>query len=49
MFPDYDFTRLLMVILLAGAAIGGALVTLVFVAWPWLWALSKPLLHAWTA
>jgi hypothetical protein len=49
MLPEIDFAGLIVALLLVGAAIGGALVTLVFVGWPWLWAMAKPALHAWTA
>ena len=46
---DIDFRRMIITLVLAGALIGGAIVALVMVAWPWLWAMAKPALHAVTA
>ena len=46
---DFDFRRMIITIALAGAVIGGAIVPLVLLAWPWLWALAKPALHSFTA
>lgn len=45
---DIDFRRMLITIALLGAVIGGATIALALLAWPWLWALAKPTLHAWT-
>ena len=44
---DIDFRRMIITIGLLGAVIGGATIALVLLAWPWLWALAKPTLHAW--
>ncbi|MGK5020737.1 hypothetical protein [Janthinobacterium sp. LB2P10] len=49
MLPDIDFRRIIIAMVLAGALIGGAIVALVLLAWPWLWAMAKPALHAFTA
>lgn len=46
---NFDIGRMIMGLLLAGTVIGGAIVALVLLAWPWLWALAKPALHAFTA
>ena len=46
---DFDFRRMIITIALAGAVIGGAIGALVLLAWPWLWAIAKPVLHAVTA
>ena len=46
---DIDFRRIIITFVLAGAVIGGAVVALVLLAWPWLWAMAKPALHAVTA
>lgn len=46
---NFDIGRMIMSLLLAGIVIGGAIVALALLAWPWLWALAKPTLHAWTA
>ena len=46
---DIDFRSMIIALILAGALIGGAIVALVLLAWPWLWALTKPALHAVTA
>jgi cell division protein FtsX len=46
---DFDFHRMFITIALLGAVIGGATIALVLLGWPWLWALAKPTLHAWTA
>ncbi|WP_338678930.1 hypothetical protein OPV09_17520 [Janthinobacterium sp. TB1-E2] len=45
---DIDFRRMIITITLAGAVIGGAIVALVLLAWPWLWAMAKPALHTLT-
>lgn len=45
---DIDFRRMIIAIVLMGAMIGGALVALLLLAWPWLWAMAKPALHTWT-
>ncbi len=45
---DFDFHRMIITIALAGAVIGGAIVALMLLVWPWLWALAKPTLHSWT-
>jgi hypothetical protein len=45
---DIDFRRMIITLILVGALIGGAIVALVLLAWPWLWALAKPTLHSWT-
>ncbi|MGK5044916.1 hypothetical protein ACQ4WP_03315 [Janthinobacterium sp. GB4P2] len=46
---NFDIGRMIVGIALMGAVVGGAIVALVLLAWPWLWALAKPALHAWTA
>jgi len=46
---NIDFRGLLITIALLGAVIGGAVVTLVLLTWPWLWAIAKPALHSWTS
>nr|WP_314626835.1 hypothetical protein [uncultured Janthinobacterium sp.] len=46
---NFDIGCMIMGLLLAGAVIGGAIVALVLLAWPWLWAMAKPALHAFTA
>lgn len=45
---DIDFRRMIVTIALAGAVIGGTVVAPMMLAWPWLWAIAKPALHAWT-
>lgn len=45
---DIDFRGMLITIALLGEVLGGASIALVLLAWPWLWALIKPTLHAWT-
>ena len=45
---DFDFRRMFITIALLGAVIGGAAIALVLMAGPWLWAMAKPTLHAWT-
>ena len=44
-----DFRGLIVTMALVGAVIGGAIVALVLLAWPWLWAMAKPALHSFTA
>ncbi|MGK5049838.1 hypothetical protein ACQ4WP_28730 [Janthinobacterium sp. GB4P2] len=46
---DFDFRRMIITIALAGAVVGGAIVALMLLAWPWLLAMVKPTLHALTA
>lgn len=46
---NFDIGRMIMGLLMAGIVIGGAIVALVLLAWPRLWALAKPALHAFTA
>jgi hypothetical protein len=46
---DIDFRRMIITFVLVGAVIGGAVVALVLLAWPWLWAMAKPALHSFTA
>lgn len=46
---DIDFRGLIVTMALVGAVIGGAIVALVLLAWPWLWAMAKPALHSLTA
>lgn len=46
---DIDFRRMIITLVLLGAAIGGAIVALALLVLPWLWALVKPVLHAVTA
>lgn len=46
---DIDFRRMIITIALAGVVIGGAVVALVLLAWPRLWAMAKPVLHTFTA
>lgn len=43
---DIDFHQMIITLILVCALIGGAIVALVMVAWPWLWAMAKPALHA---
>ena len=45
---NVDFGGIIIALILAGALIGGAIVAIVLLAWPWLWAIAKPALHAWT-
>lgn len=45
---DIDFRQMIITIVLLGAVVGGTTVGLVLLAWPWLWTLAKPTLHAWT-
>ncbi|WP_308920578.1 hypothetical protein [Janthinobacterium sp. J1-1] len=45
---NFDFGGLIIALILAGALIGGAIVSIILLAWPWLWAIAKPALHAWT-
>ena len=46
---NFDIGRMIMCLVLAGAVIGGAIVAFVLMAWPWLWAMAKPVLHTFTA
>lgn len=46
---NFDFGGMIVALILAGALIGGAIVAVVLLAWPWLWAIAKPALHAFTA
>ena len=46
---DIDLRRMIITIALAGVVIGGAVVALVLLAWPWLWAMARPALHTFTA
>jgi hypothetical protein len=46
---DINFRQMIITLILMGALIGGAIVALVMVAWPWLWAMAKPALHTFTA
>lgn len=46
---DIDFRAMIITLVRLGALIGGAIVVLVLLAWPWLWAIAKPALRAWTA
>ncbi|WP_290602316.1 hypothetical protein [Janthinobacterium sp.] len=46
---DIDFRQMIITLILMGALIGGAIVALVLLAWPWLWAMAKPARHAFTA
>lgn len=41
---NFDIGRTIVGIALPGAAAGGAIVALVLLAWPWLWAMIKPTL-----
>ena len=45
---DIDFRGMIITLILVGALIGGAIVALMLLVWPWLWAMAKPTLHAWT-
>ncbi|MDO8065571.1 hypothetical protein [Janthinobacterium sp. SUN206] len=46
---DIHFRRMIIItIALAGAQIGGAILALLLLAWPWLWAIAKPALHTLT-
>ena len=44
-----DFRRMIITLVCLGGLIGCAIVALVLLAWPWLWAMAKPVLHAFTA
>lgn len=46
---NFDIGRMIVGMGLLGAVVGGAIVALVLLAWPWLWAMAKPALHAVTA
>ena len=46
---DIDFRQLIITVILLGALIGGAIVAIVLLAWPWLSAMAKPALHTFTA
>ena len=46
---DIDFRSMIIALLCLGALIGGAIVAIILLAWPWLWAIAKPALRAWTA
>lgn len=46
---NFDFGGIIIALILAGALIGGAIVALVLLIWPWLWAIAKPALHTFTA
>lgn len=46
MFSDYDFTKMLITLVVIGAAIGGAIVATALLVLPWLWALAKPAIRA---
>ena len=46
---DIDFRGMIITLILVGALIGGAIVALMLLVWPWLWAMAKPALHAVTA
>jgi len=46
---DIDFRGMIITLLILGSLIGGAIVALVLLAWPWLWSMAKPALHAFTA
>lgn len=46
---DIDFRSMIITLLCFGALIGGAIVALVLLTWPWLWAMIKPALHACTS
>lgn len=45
---NFDIGRMIVGIALLGAVIGGTIAALALLASPWLWALVKPTLHAWT-
>lgn len=45
---NFDIGRMIVGLLALGGLIGGAIVALILLAWPWLWAMAKPALHAWT-
>ena len=45
---DIDFRGMIITLILVGALIGAAIVALVLLTWPWLWAMAKPTLHSWT-
>ncbi|WP_426070187.1 hypothetical protein [Janthinobacterium sp. DSP2-3-3] len=45
---NFDIGRMIVGLVLAGALIGGAIVALMLLVWPWLWAMAKPALHVWT-
>lgn len=45
---NLDIGRMIVGIVLLGAVVGSAIVMFALLALPWLWALAKPTLHAWT-
>ena len=49
MIPGIDLRRMFIVIAMVGAVIGTSIAALVLLVWPWLWAIAKPALHAFTA
>lgn len=46
---DIDFRAMIITLILVGGLIGGTIVALVLLAWPWLWSMAKPALHTFTA
>ena len=46
---NFDIGRMIVGLVLAGAVIGGVIVALMLLIWPWLWAMAKPALHTFTA
>lgn len=46
---DIDFRRMVITLVCLGSLIGCAIIALLLLAGPWLWAMAKPALHAATA
>ena len=46
---NFDIGRMIVGLVLAGTVIGGVIVALMLLIWPWLWAIAKPALHTFTA
>ena len=44
-----DFRRMIITLVCLGGLVGGAIIALVLLVWPWLWAIAKPALHSFTA
>lgn len=42
---NFDTGRMIVGTALLSAIVGGTIGALVMLAWPWLWALAKPMLH----
>lgn len=46
---NFDFGGIIIALILVGALIGSAIFALALLVGPWLWAMAKPALHAWTS